>query len=77
MRALAFGVDERKYVMNRLLLMRSWLIRSGDRGQTAAEYMGIVVIVAIIIVAIATSNIGQTIADNITNKITEIFGAGG
>lgn len=48
-----------------------------DRGQTAAEYMGIVVIVAIIIVAIATSNIGQTIAGNITAKITEIFGAGG
>ena len=39
--------------------------------------MGIVVIVAIIIVAIATSNIGQTIATNITNKINEIFGAGG
>ncbi len=48
-----------------------------ERGQTAAEYMGIVVIVAIIIVAIATSNIGQTIATNITNKINEIFGAGG
>ncbi|GLY13868.1 hypothetical protein LWF15_02245 [Kineosporia rhizophila] len=48
-----------------------------DRGQTAAEYMGIVVIVAIIIVAIATSNIGQTIATNITNKINDIFNAGG
>ncbi len=48
----------------------------GDRGQTAAEYMGIVVIVAIIIVAIATSGLGNTIATNITTKITEIFGAG-
>jgi Flp pilus assembly pilin Flp len=47
----------------------------GDRGQTAAEYMGIVVIVAIIIVAIATSGLGTTIAGNITTKITEIFGA--
>ena len=51
--------------------------RRGERresGQTAAEYMGIVVIVAIIIVAIATSGIGATIAGNITAKIQQIFG---
>lgn len=44
-----------------------------DRGQTAAEYMGIVVVVAIIIVAIATSGLGDTIAGNIITKIGEIF----
>jgi hypothetical protein len=47
---------------------------NGDSGQTAAEYMGIVVIVAIIIAAIATSGIGTTIASDITTKIGQIFG---
>jgi len=60
--------------------MRRWTARitrrvQGERGQTAAEYMGIVVIVAIIIVAIATSGLGATIATDITSKIAEIFGA--
>ena len=45
----------------------------GDRGQTAAEYMGIIVIIAIIIAAIVTSNIGTDIAGKITTKIGEIF----
>jgi Flp pilus assembly pilin Flp len=49
--------------------------RKDDRGQTAAEYMGIIVIVALIIVAIATSGVADTIASNITTKIEEIFGA--
>jgi pilus assembly protein Flp/PilA len=47
--------------------------RDQDRGQTAAEYLGIVVVVAIIIAAIATSGIGSTIASNIMTKISEIF----
>ncbi len=57
------------------MIQREGSIQPGDdRGQTAAEYMGIVVIVAIIIVAIATSGIGATIAGNITAKIQQIFG---
>ncbi|GAB6899776.1 hypothetical protein [Kineosporia succinea] len=58
-----------------LLALGHRVRRRDDRGQTAAEYMGIVVIVAIIIVAIATSGIGTTIAGNITTKISQIFGA--
>ncbi len=50
--------------------------RQDDRGQTAAEYLGIVVVVAIIIVAIAGSGIGDTISGNIMTKIEEIFSAG-
>ena len=46
---------------------------NGDSGQTAAEYMGIIVIVAIIIAAIAQTKIGTTIAQDITTKIGEIF----
>ena len=45
-----------------------------DSGQTAAEYMGIIVVIAIIIAAIATSGIGSTLASNIMTKIGEIFG---
>jgi len=44
-----------------------------DRGQTAAEYMGIVVIVAIIIAAIVATKPGQTIANDIKTKIQDIF----
>ena len=47
--------------------------RKEDRGQTAAEYLGIVVVVAIIIAAIATSGIGTTISSNIMTKISEVF----
>lgn len=46
---------------------------NGDRGQGATEYLGIVVVIAIIIAAIATSGIGTTIASNIMTKINEIF----
>jgi hypothetical protein len=48
---------------------------NGDKGQTAAEYMGIIVIVAIIIAAVAGSGIGATIASDITAKIAAIFGS--
>ena len=48
-----------------------------ERGQTAAEYMGIIVIVAAIFAAIAGTNIDDTIARNISTKIGEIFGGGG
>lgn len=47
---------------------------NNEAGQTAAEYMGIIVIIAIIIAAIAASGIGDTIAGDITSKIGEIFG---
>ena len=52
----------------------SFRARKGDdSGQTAAEYMGIVVIVALIIAAIAGSGIEKTISGDITTKIGQIF----
>ncbi len=45
-----------------------------DRGQTAAEYLGIVVIVAILIAALAKTDIGGTIGSAITTKISDIAG---
>lgn len=48
--------------------------RRDDRGQTAAEYLGIIVVVALIITAILGSGIGDTIASAIMTKISEISG---
>ncbi|WP_327374421.1 Flp family type IVb pilin [Streptomyces sp. NBC_01216] len=46
----------------------------GDRGQTAVEYLGIIVVVVAIVVAITGTDIGQTIKGAITNKIAELTG---
>jgi pilus assembly protein Flp/PilA len=47
--------------------------RSEDRGQTAAEYLGIVVVVALIIVAILGSDIDSKIADGISAQIDKFL----
>jgi pilus assembly protein Flp/PilA len=44
----------------------------GDAGQTAAEYMGIIVIIVAIVVAIKGLNLDQTISQAITTAITKI-----
>ncbi|MFJ6520208.1 Flp family type IVb pilin [Streptomyces filamentosus] len=48
-----------------------------DRGQTAVEYLGIIVVVVAIVVAITGTDIGQSILTAITQKIGEITGGGG
>ena len=45
-----------------------------QRGQTAAEYMGILLVVAVIIGAIATSGIGDKISGFANGLIDEING---
>ncbi len=50
---------------------------SGDRGQTAVEYLGIIVVVVAIVVAITGTDIGSSILDAITAKIGEVTGGGG
>ena len=47
-----------------------------DRGQTAAEYMGILFIVAIIIGAIVAAGIHKDIADAADSLIEDISGGG-
>jgi hypothetical protein len=62
--------------------MSDWIVRHmrgrgrGDRGQTSFEYLGIVVVIAIIIGVLATTSIGDTILNGILQKITDIIGAG-
>lgn len=47
--------------------------RADDRGQTAVEYLGIIVVVVAIIVAITGTDIGQSIKTAISNKIAELL----
>ena len=44
-----------------------------DRGQTAAEYLGIVVVIAIIITALAKTKAGDEISKGISEKIAHIL----
>ncbi|MET9817668.1 hypothetical protein [Streptomyces sp. NPDC006355] len=48
--------------------------RSGDKGQTAVEYLGIIAVVVAIVLAITGTDIGQSIYNAITDKITEVTG---
>lgn len=50
----------------------SWSKGRADRGQTAVEYLGIIVVVVAIVVAITGTDIGSTIKTAITNKIAEL-----
>ncbi|ALV33843.1 Flp family type IVb pilin [Streptomyces sp. NPDC101209] len=45
-----------------------------DKGQTAVEYLGIIAVVVAIVLAITGTDIGQTIFNAITDKITEVTG---
>ncbi|MET9540136.1 Flp family type IVb pilin [Streptomyces sp. NPDC006553] len=51
--------------------------RGGDRGQTAVEYLGIIVVVVAIVVAITGTDLGQSIKGAISQKIAELTGGGG
>ncbi|MEU7017044.1 Flp family type IVb pilin [Streptomyces sp. NPDC046385] len=55
----------------------SWSRRRGDRGQTAVEYLGIIVVVVAIVVAITGTSIGQDIKNAIARKVAELTGGGG
>jgi hypothetical protein len=44
-------------------------------GQTAAEYMGVLLLVAAIITVVVTSGIGSEIKDTIKEQITDMKGA--
>jgi pilus assembly protein Flp/PilA len=46
--------------------------RRDDRGQTAAEYLGIVVVIGAIIGVLATTDIGTALKTAITGAITKV-----
>jgi Flp pilus assembly pilin Flp len=53
--------------------MRSVAERAkNDQGQTAAEYMGVLLLIAVIITAVVNSHVGDVIGREIKAKVTEI-----
>ena len=44
-----------------------------DRGQTAAEYLGIIVVISVIIAALFGSDLGTVLTNNIRTTINNIF----
>ncbi|MFD3947095.1 Flp family type IVb pilin [Streptomyces sp. NPDC058579] len=57
------------------LHVEAWLRTrtTNDRGQTAVEYLGIIVVVVAIVVAISGTSIGTTIKTAISNKIADLI----
>jgi pilus assembly protein Flp/PilA len=51
-------------------------VKDEERGQTAAEYVGIIVVVAAIVLAISQLKIGDTLGGFITKAITSLGGGG-
>jgi hypothetical protein len=52
-------------------------VTRGQRGQTAAEYMGVLLVVAAIITTLATSNPGKALARGVDSAICRITGQDG
>lgn len=50
--------------------------RRGDKGQGAVEYVGVIVLVALIIVAIVGTGVADDIANGLSDKVSEILDAG-
>ena len=49
-------------------------LRSEDRGQTAAEYLGVLVVVSVIIAAVAGTGVGDDIKNWIHDVVEKISG---
>ncbi|MEV7421033.1 MULTISPECIES: hypothetical protein [Streptomyces] len=47
-----------------------------DKGQGAVEYVGVIVLVALIIVAIVGTGVADDIASGLSDKVSEILDAG-
>ncbi|WP_367326160.1 hypothetical protein [Streptomyces sp. HUAS ZL42] len=61
------------WINNTVAYVRARAAR-GDEGQTAVEYLGIIAVVVAIVLAITGTDIGQTIYNAITDKISEVTG---
>ncbi|KOT44168.1 hypothetical protein ADK41_04685 [Streptomyces caelestis] len=46
--------------------------RNADKGQTAVEYLGIIAVVVLIVLAITGTSIGQTILGKINEQIAKV-----
>lgn len=50
------------------------LKRHGDKGQGAVEYVGVIVLVALIIAALVGSGVAGTIANGLATQVNNILG---
>jgi Flp pilus assembly pilin Flp len=44
------------------------------RGQTAAEYAGVLLVVSVVIAAVATTSLGHDITDKLSSLVSDIAG---
>ncbi|MGW4029925.1 hypothetical protein ACWEFL_11475 [Streptomyces sp. NPDC004838] len=71
-------------VVRTRILVGTWLAATArttrerrDRGQGAVEYVGVIVLVALIIAAIVGSGVANDIATGLKSKVAGILGSGG
>jgi hypothetical protein len=62
------------YVHTRSAMYRAAQRAKENKGQTAAEYMGVLLLIAVIITAIVGSGMGTAIADALKEKVGDIAG---
>ena len=64
------------YMTNALDHLASSLHNRDQKGQVAAEYLGVLVVVGGIIAALMTTNVGSTIGDHLKDVVAKIFNGG-
>ena len=68
------GVARRPYV-GRVFWVRVYLVRAGrSRGQTAAEYVGVLLVVSVIIAAVVATDIGHDVTHKLSDLVRDISG---
>jgi sorbitol-specific phosphotransferase system component IIBC len=68
------GVKRRPYV-GQVIWVRVLLYRAGrSRGQTAAEYIGVLLVVSVIIAAVAATDLGHDITRKLSDLVRDISG---
>ncbi|MFF0060427.1 hypothetical protein ACFYRC_02565 [Streptomyces sp. NPDC005279] len=70
-------VNARVYVAGWMAAITVAMKDRRDEGQGAVEYVGVIVLVALIIAAIVGSGVANDIATGLTTKVGEILGNGG
>jgi Flp pilus assembly pilin Flp len=58
----------------RELCLRLYMRGREARGQTAAEYVGVLLVVSVIIAAVATTGVGHDITDTLSSLVRDISG---
>jgi hypothetical protein len=60
--------------MGRELGIRVWGVVRAMRGQTAAEYLGVLLVISALIAALVTTDIGHDITSKLTSLVRDISG---